>query len=329
MGCTNSKAVSTVDAPTERAAPIKPVVPTPASSPSAAAKQLPAKPVLDVRQPIPEAGGNQQSLRLSVGSPMQLNPNGNGNGTPSAGSQTPLPFGNAGALSRAKSVDPRALAELPPAAFLAAALNDSAYFTNICASVCNKTHLSEPLNPEAVKVQVPKPTCSSEPQNGAAAQVERGPVDGDAPSTTPAQPSEGGSNPHTEISSKEGCPAAPAAVGPEVLHAAPLPFDAVTYQRMLETICFSKDEKLSHGNDVIEIAAAAGSADVLDVLLKALSSLVNHVKASTGNTLLHYAALGPRTNQPIYDTLIQHLLHDHDTMVKPVPPCRVALAASR
>ena len=49
-----------------------------------------------------------------------------------------------------------------------------------------------------------------------------------------------------------------------------------------------------------QIAAAAGSADVVALFLHADPTLAQLVKAATGNTLLHYAALGPPHVADVY-----------------------------
>ena len=50
----------------------------------------------------------------------------------------------------------------------------------------------------------------------------------------------------------------------------------------------------------LQIAACAGSADVVALFLASDSSLATIVKGSTGNTLLHYAALGPPHVADVY-----------------------------
>ena len=51
-----------------------------------------------------------------------------------------------------------------------------------------------------------------------------------------------------------------------------------------------------------QIAAAAGSADVVALFLAADPGLSSITKAATGNTLLHYAALGPPHVADIFKT---------------------------
>ncbi len=59
-------------------------------------------------------------------------------------------------------------------------------------------------------------------------------------------------------------------------------------------------DKRVHGDDVLQIAAAAGAADVVRLFLDGDASLVHLTKASTGNSLLHYASLGPPNVADIY-----------------------------
>ena len=50
----------------------------------------------------------------------------------------------------------------------------------------------------------------------------------------------------------------------------------------------------------MQIAAAAGSADVVALFLHSDPSLASLMKAATGNSLLHYAALGPPHVAEVY-----------------------------
>jgi hypothetical protein len=71
-------------------------------------------------------------------------------------------------------------------------------------------------------------------------------------------------------------------------------------------------DKRAHGDDVLQLACAAGSADVVELFLDRDPTLISLVNSHTGNTLLHYAALGPPHIAEVYKTIRMHILHNPD-----------------
>lgn len=73
-------------------------------------------------------------------------------------------------------------------------------------------------------------------------------------------------------------------------------------------------DRRTHGDNILQVAAAAGAADVVALFLDADPSLAALVSKPGGNTLLHYAALGHAQVADIFKAVRTHLLHDPDLL---------------
>lgn len=83
-----------------------------------------------------------------------------------------------------------------------------------------------------------------------------------------------------------------------------------SFLHSIEGVAYLQDDKLMHGDDVIEIACAAGSASVVELLCLADPALVHHAKGDSGNTLLHFAVIGPRHVASVQESIRLHLHRD-------------------
>ncbi|RYY33671.1 hypothetical protein EON62_04015 [archaeon] len=229
MGCSSSKSTATADT----LGP-PPAVAAPTGGEAGGTKRGTPQPTSTTPQPAgvgggkktPPAGGEpaaaQAALRIGVGGNTRLSARELASGV--------SPVATPGGTLKPR-VDPRALADLPPAAVLAAVLNDAGYFANLLNLLLRKAH-------------------------------------------TTTKPSEAGVS---STGAAEG----------DIVKALDNPVTRAAFQKLVDTIALSTEERFCHGDTVLEIACAAGAADVVDLLLRASPHLVNHVKAQTGNTLLH------------------------------------------
>ena len=266
--------------------------------------------------PSPQASG----LRLSLTSGVH-----SGSGGAGAGSALP-PLGSPSLAKRGSIVDPRALLELPAAPVLAAALNDAAYFATLLATICARAGVTGPA-PAAPPAPSPPTTTTTAtttmPPTPPLGRPTTTPTGDEPPALAPAAVA---APPGVAAAATAAAAAAVAAADVTATHSSKTEktetlVNLALYTRMVEGIAFARDERLSHGDSVLEIACAAGSVDVVRILLRAMPSLLSHEKAGTGNSLLHFTALGPRHLQALYDTIRMHVLHD--TEVAPVG-CTVA-----